>query len=304
MSVVAAPADRRFRRAHVKPSRRRWRWQAMVVPAARYAVVTLLLGYGAYRVSAAAVRAHVLQVDRIVVRGNERLSQGEVLALLGGLRGESLLWADLGVWRARLLSSPWVRDAALRRSLPSTVEVIVRERQPIGIGRIRDEMYVIDDRGVIIDQYGPPYADLDLPIVDGLAAASGAGGMLTDEARADLAARVIAALKTRPEIGRRLSQIDVSDVENASVILSGDRAIIELGADQFLARLQTYLELAPALRERVPDLDYVDVRFDNRIFVRPAAKPVRTAEATSVASGAHKAARPQEPRERDDRKKR
>jgi cell division protein FtsQ len=304
MSVVAAPADRRFRRAHVKPSRRRWRWQAMVVPAARYTVVALILGYGAYRGSVAAVRAHVLQVDRIVVRGNERLSQGEVLALLGGLRGESLLWTDLGVWRARLLASPWVRDAALRRSLPSTVEVIVRERQPIGIGRIRDEMYVIDDRGVIIDQYGPPYADLDLPIVDGLAAASGAGGTLTDEARADLAARVIAALKMRPEIARRLSQIDVSDVGNAAVILSGDHAIIELGADQFLARLQTYLELAPALRERVPDLDYVDVRFDNRIYVRPAAKPVRTAEATSVGSGSHRTTRSQDPRDHDDKKKR
>ncbi len=282
MSVVAAPADRRFRRAHVKPARRRWRWRAMAVPVARYTVVALVLAYGAYRGSIAAARAHVLQVDRIVVRGNERLSQGEVLALVGGLRGESLLWTDLGAWRARLLASPWVRDAALRRSLPSTVEVIVRERQPIGIGRIRDEMYVIDDRGVIIDQYGPPYADLDLPMVDGLAAASGGGGLLTDEARADLAARVIAALKMRPEISRRLSQIDVTDVENASVILSGDRAVIELGADQFLARLQTYLELAPALRERVPDLDYVDVRFDNRIYVRPAAKSVRTAEAAKA----------------------
>jgi cell division protein FtsQ len=277
MSVIAAPADRRFRRAHVKPARRRWRWRSMAAPLARYTAVALVLIYGAYRGSVAAARAHVLQVDRIVVRGNERMSQGEVLALLGGLRGESLIWADLGAWRTRLLASPWVRDAALRRSLPSTVEVIVRERQPIGIGRIQDEMYVVDDRGVIIDQYGPPYADLDLPIVDGLAAASHAGGTLIDKPRAELAARVIAALKARPDIGRRLSQVDVSDVENASVILSGDPAVIELGTDDFLSRLQTYLELAPALRERVPQVDYVDVRFDNRIYVRPA-KPERAAE--------------------------
>jgi len=292
MSAVAAPADRRFRRAHRKPARRRWRWRTKAAPLARYAVVGLVLAYGAYRGAIGTVRAHVLQVDRIVVRGNERLSQGEVLALLSGLRGENLVWADLGAWRARLLASPWVRDAALRRSLPSTIEVVVLERQPIGIGRIQNQMYVIDERGVIIDQYGPPYADLDLPIVDGLAAASVRGGSLIDEARADLAARVIAALKVSPEIGRRLSQIDVADVGNAAVILSGDSAVIELGDDEFLARLQTYLELAPALRERVPEVDSVDVRFDNRIYVRPAAKSAGGAVAAKVPARATSPSRP------------
>ena len=59
-------------------------------------------------------------------------------------------------WRRRLLSSPWVRDAALRRSLPSTVDVVVSERQPIGIGRINGgDMYLVDERGVIIDRVRP-----------------------------------------------------------------------------------------------------------------------------------------------------
>jgi len=125
MSPVAAPADRRFRRAHVKPSRRRRTWQVLLRPAVKYGAVALLVAYGAYRGSSVVAHARVLQIDRIVVRGNERLSRGEVLAVLRGLQGESLVWADLDAWRRRLLASPWVRDAALRRSLPSTVEVSV-----------------------------------------------------------------------------------------------------------------------------------------------------------------------------------
>jgi cell division septal protein FtsQ len=167
-----------------------------------------------------------------------------------------------------------VRDAALRRSLPSTVDVVIAERQPMGIGRVKGELYLVDERGVIIDQYGPHYADLDLPIVDGLAAAPGDGSM-TDEARAELAARVIAAVKGQPAIARRLSQIDVTDLHNASVILNEDPAVIQLGEDQFLARLQSYLELAPTLHERIAQIDSVDLRFDERIYVRPAGKPVR-----------------------------
>jgi cell division protein FtsQ len=269
VSAVSAPADRRFRRAHVKPSRKRWHWSAVVKPVATYAAVIALLGYGTYRASIVAARAHVLHVDRIAVRGNERLSKGEVLAVLNGLRGENIVATDLERWRKRLMASPWVRDAALRRSLPSTIDVLVWERQPIGIGRINGDMYLVDDRGVIIDQYGPHYADLDLPIIDGLGAAPHDAPTLMDEARADLAARVIAAAKSKPTLASRLSQVDVSDLHNASVILTDDPTVIQLGDDQFAQRLQGYLELAPALHRRVADIDYVDLRFGDRIYVRP-----------------------------------
>ena len=270
MSAVAAPADRRFRRAHVKPSRTRRRWAGRVTPLVRYGLAALVLAYGVYLGSSSVAHAHVFGVDRILVRGNARLSQGEVLAVLSGLRGESLVRVDLDRWRQRLLTSPWVREATLRRSLPSTVEVVVWERQPIGIGRLSDDMYLVDERGTIIDQYGPPYWDLDLPIVDGLAAGSVAGsGPTTDTARAELAARVINAFKAQPDVAGRLSQIDVSDLHNAQVILSGDAAVISLGDDQFLARLESYLDLAPALHDRVAEIDHVDVRFENRIYVRP-----------------------------------
>jgi cell division protein FtsQ len=189
--------------------------------------------------------------------------------MLQGLRGQSLFGTDLDVWRQRLLASPWVRDAALRRSLPSTVDVAVSERTPIGVSRVGEAMYLVDERGVLIDQYGPPYADLDLPIIDGLATPS-SDGAAADGGRADLAARVLASIRTRPELARKVSQVDVTDLHNASVILSGDPAVIYLGDDQFAQRLQQYVDLATALRERVPGIDYVDLRFDDRIYVRPA----------------------------------
>jgi cell division protein FtsQ len=266
MSPVAIPADRRFRRAHVKPARPRRNWRTLIGRTIRFGLVAGLLLFGGYRGAGIAAQSHVLQIERIVVHGNERISNGEVLAVLGGLRGQSLLWADLDVWRRRLLSSPWLRDADLRRSLPSTVEVVVSERHPIGIGRTNGQMYLFDEQGVTIDEYGPQYADLDLPIIDGLSASSGADAV---PGRAELAARVIEALRPKPEIARKVSQVDVRDPHNAAVILSGDPAVIQLGDQRFLPRLQSYLELAPTLREHVSDIDGVDLRIDGRIYVRP-----------------------------------
>jgi len=47
---------------------------------------------------------------------------------------------------------------------------------------------------------------------------------------------------------------------------------VRVGTEQFVERLQSYVDLAPALRERVAAIDSVDLRFDQRVYVRPAAK--------------------------------
>jgi cell division protein FtsQ len=210
-----------------------------------------------------------ITVSRITVAGNARMSKGEVLALLEGLRGANMLGADLETWRTRLLTSPWVADAAIRRVFPGTLAVTVTERQPLGIGRINDNLYLVDQRATIIDEYGPNYAELDLPIIDGLASPAPGDGLLIDTSRAYLAGRLLVDLHRRPELARRISQIDVSDVRDAIVILKDDTTLLRVGDERFVDRLQSYLDLAPALRERVPAIDYVDLRFDERVYVRP-----------------------------------
>jgi cell division septal protein FtsQ len=84
-------------------------------------------------------------------------------------------------------------------------------------------------------------------------------------------------MRSKPALARRVSQVDVTDVHNAAVIVNGDPAMIFLGDDHFVQRLESYLGLAAALRERVSDIDYVDLRFDDRIYVRPSAKSPKAA---------------------------
>jgi cell division protein FtsQ len=272
MRTLAAPADKRFRRAHVRPAKKRGSSLRHVWLAARIVVVFGFMAYGGWRGTSLVMAAPALQISRITVRGNDRLATGEVLALVAGLQRRNILTVELDTWRARLKSSPWVEDAALRRVLPSTVDIVVRERRPMGIGRVANGLYLVDGRGVIVDEFGPNYADLDLPVIDGLASVPREGGPAIDEAKAFLAARLIVALQARPDLAAKVSQIDVSDVHDAVVILDGDTAMLRLGEDDFVERLQDYIDLGPALRARVRDIDYVDLRFGDRLYVRPAER--------------------------------
>jgi cell division septal protein FtsQ len=267
---VRAPAEKNFRRARVKPGRRRGLRAVVAWRHLRRVLAALIVAYATYRAFDLVVTASPLQVGRITVRGNVRLSSGQVQALLGELRGENILLADLENYRLRLLESPWVADVGLRRVLPGTIEVFVSERRPAGLCRLGDNLFLVDREGVMIDQFGPQYAEFDLPIIDGLVRSPEGARPTIDPARAELAARVIESLSPRRDLARRISQIDVRDVRDAVVLLEGDPALLHLGDDRFLERLQEYLDLAPALRERVPDIDYVDLRFEERLYVRPA----------------------------------
>jgi cell division protein FtsQ len=267
---VPAQGDRRFRRPDVRPagggSRR-------VVARRAVALVALALfagtglGYGGYTV----LTSGWFTVRQIAVRGTSRLTTSDVEGLVGDLRHDNILLADLGQYRERLSRSPWIGDVTLHRELPSTVVVDITERVPMILAHLGDRLYLVDRAGAVIDESGPRYRDLDLPVVDGLASPGATPGASVDRWRVYLVARFLSALSAEPSLRARVSQIDVSDPHDITVQLEGDPTVVRVGDEHFVDRLERYLALAPTLREKLSDLEYVDVRFDN-LFVMPRGR--------------------------------
>ena len=264
---VSTPADRHYRRSDMRLTRRRRAGQAalrILRAIAMPVVMVLLIAWAA----SALASSSLLNVNRLVIRGNARLSAAEIEALLTGLRGENILRVDFDRYRRLVLESPWVARVSMARVLPATVEVQVVERQPMAIARLSQQLYLVDATGVIIDAYGPQYQDFDLPIVDGLIDARAAGGAGVHPARLETTSRLLAALEERPDLRARVSQIDVGDARDAVVLIGEDTARLHLGDTDFVARIQTWLEIAPTLREQMQEIDYVDLRFGAQVFAR------------------------------------
>lgn len=72
-----------------------------------------------------------LIIDRIEVVGNEKLERGEVLTISGLNIGEHMLFANLGEARSRLLSSPYIRSAYIKRAYPDKLIITIEERKPV-----------------------------------------------------------------------------------------------------------------------------------------------------------------------------
>ena len=268
--TVSVPTDKRFRRrTQLRPIKRRRvftaRWRRVLKVSAIF-VIVLFVGY---QIKVFVLQMPVLSIDRVIVRGNVHLSTDEALSLVDGLHGENIFRTNLEQWRNALLASPWVKDATLRIVIPSTIKISISERVPMALGRIDGHLYLIDDQARLIAEYGTEYTHFDLPVIDGLLRETSNGQVVIDDQRSHLTMRVMNDLETQPRIVGRISQIDVSNPSNVVVILDDDEALIHLGVNQFAERLRSYLEMVMALREKVPHIDYVDLRFGNRVYVRP-----------------------------------
>lgn len=284
--VVKPAADKRFKRGRVKsPKKAGRRWSALVRPLLKWTMVLAILGYTGGRALALVTEAPALRIRHVTVQGHRQLTPADVRARVSLLEGRNIVRADLEAARRRLLASPWIADATLRRQLPATIEIAIEEREPVGLARLaRGGLHLFADDGTVLGPYGPAEARFDLPIVDGLAPVPGraiAGPAIgvparVDEVRARLVGRVIESLRAEDGLLKLVSQIDVSDPEDVVVLLGEDPARVHLGDAEFARRVRAYRDLAPTLLQHVVAIDSADVRIGGRVFVRPArGRPAR-----------------------------
>lgn len=263
---VAVAPDRRFRRAEASPVRRRRGRTLWIV--ARTLVVTAgivaLSAWGGQRLMA----SDLFVVSDITVRGNTRLSTGQVEMLLAGIRNENVFLVDFEHYRRQVLDSSWVEQVTLSRILPATIVVDVVERTPMVVARFNQQLYLVDRTGNIVDEYRAEHHTFDLPIVDGLLVTSDGGEAAVDIGRMAGTAALFDDMASRSDLQHRLSQVDVTNPRDVVVMIDDDPAWLHLGEAAFVDRLQRYLDVRPALLDRFGAIEYADLKFDERIYVR------------------------------------
>ena len=241
--------------------------------AARLLLFAVVLGYAGYRGVTLIAAAPSLQIGHMVVRGHERLSTAKCWRSSTACAARTFSPASLDEWQQKLLSSPWVESATIRRVLPSTVEITVQERQPMGIGRHRhgdvpDRRQGRDRRRVRTGVRRYRSADHRRP---GRVAA---GRRFDRRCRARRVCRPRDRRRCRPvpRLPRRCRSSTCRICTMRSPSWTTTRCCCGWASRDFVARLQQYIDLAADAARAVAGMDYVDLRFDERLYVRPSGQ--------------------------------
>jgi cell division septal protein FtsQ len=267
------PFLRPERRTRVR-RQRGWAYRAVfLLQLAAALLVTVSAMWTGYSRVMASERLRVINVE---VRGSRFLSEGEVRELLGPAVGENILNLDIESLKARLRSSPWVADATVTRTLPDTLRVEVREREPLALAEL-ERLYLMDGDGGLIDIYGPRTAVFDLPIVRGLQQAD-------PEDRRERAIVAGALLRDLGDLAAEVSEVEVEKNGDLRVVLRGAGEVVRMGAPPYRTRLLTFLSLREEFRVRCPRAEWFDLRFRDRIYVMQPPEAVPTAPTSAPAA--------------------
>ena len=192
----------------------------------------------------------VLCVKRIEVYGNKTVSSGSIADACAPYLGKSLLAADKSAIRESVETDPYLCVRSVRRILPDTVKITVRERKPCAAIETDDGYLLMDEEGTLLENRAVLGEERSLPVIRGIGTVSAPlGGQADTGSDAMKKAKTLLSELRLQNAEERVIGIDMSNVKD--ILLSTDCGIeVEMGTARRLDEKVAWLkELLPLLAE-------------------------------------------------------
>ena len=124
-----------------------------------------------------AANAAGFRISEIALAGQHEVSREDILALAGVTGRSSLLFLDAAQTRIRLLTNPWIAQAAVLKLYPGRLRIEIKERKAFALWQKEGRVYVIAADGTILETFVPARF-ATLPLVVGEGAQHGAQDIL------------------------------------------------------------------------------------------------------------------------------
>ncbi len=206
------------------------------------------------------LRSPLLQVQQVKVVGAERLDAA-TLAAASGLEGQNILFADTGKAKERLSQVALIKDLSIERRWPGKMVIKVKERQPWGYWQVKDDVYVIDDEGFVLDNDQPDEGAPTIVQLD--SERRWLPGERVEVHAVELARQLIESAPR--SLGRAVVGLEYSDRSGLTVVLEDDlRATFGDDRDLDYKISVLYVLLEKAQREG-REVHAVDLRFGDSV---------------------------------------
>jgi cell division septal protein FtsQ len=140
-----------------EPASRKWKLLAFIL-------LLVLLAPASWLARHAASRMQFFQLRSVVVEGTRYLSPDAVVERLAVDTSLSV-WDDTEPLLARLRTMPQIGDASIKRKLPGTLVVTIRENLPVALAPSPRGLEAVDSSGIVLP-IDPAENDVDLPVAN------------------------------------------------------------------------------------------------------------------------------------------
>jgi cell division protein FtsQ len=206
-------------------------------------------------------------VQQIIVNGEKKLTDMEVLNMARIGIGMNILTINLKEASKRIEQHPWIENALLKRKLPQKIFISITERDPIAIINL-DRLYLIDKQGVIFKEIGPEDA-LDVPILTGLESTVLAANESVSKRLIEKALTIMDEINGKKVLSMdELSEINMDPHSGLTIFTMEDATQIKLGFNDYGRKLDRLKKVMADLQNKYKKADYINLVYGEKVYVK------------------------------------
>jgi cell division protein FtsQ len=204
-------------------------------------------------------------VHTIVFSGNTRLSDDELRTLSGLRGGENLLTLSGRALVRKMAESRWVESVSIRKELPDKIILKINEARPFALLDMKGRLFLVDDRGTMLEKLKESAIPF-LPVIS--------GNPFTEKEAFSEAIRLAMAIKDTG-ISLRKDHVEIIAHKPEELAANLDGILVKIGTGDYEEKLARLIQVENEIRKRQIPVDYIDLRFANRVVVKPVNEVIR-----------------------------
>lgn len=218
-----------------------------------------------------------LPVKNIVFFGNSYIKNDELRGLMQVKKADPLYNVSARTLAQRLKKSPWVKDVFIRREPWGNMIVKIREALPVALMDIgvegsegfKPRPYLVDADGIFLEQLKEG-TELFLPVIRGM------------DPQKNSAAYKEAIKFIRLLHSRRISTqsaVEITGTRPEDLTMRANAINVKIGSGDFEKKLEKLFVVKDEIEKKNIRVDYIDLRFSDKIIVKPVAEEMPGTEA-------------------------
>lgn len=215
-------------------------------------------------------------IQRVETTGAMHTAKGSVDAVTAAYVGTNLFRVDVEELRRQLTRLPWVERVAIEKRLPDTLSIRLFERQPVALLSANGTLRYVDRTGASFAMLDPAVGNPELPLI-------------VNATPADLP-RVVEFLavvrNSDATLFSRVSEIAPVEPDAFAIFDRSLRSYVLVSGAEWREKWLSVYAIADREGYNADGIEYADLRFADRIVVKPRKMPqLSMAPTTNVSAG-------------------
>lgn len=243
----------------VKKGKKKFVWNIIVFVLLFSAIIMVLYGSLNKIKSSFPIRS-------ILFYGNKHLTDDELKLLAGIHSDDNLITISEKKVCEKLLRSPWVRSVSVRKELPHTMAIFIEEVTPFALLEMNNHLFIINERGELLEELKDDPIPF-LPVIR----------TNPYNKSNEWLSEALSLARSMSELGfpmeRNQIEIIVSKPQELTAVIDG--TVVKVGSGEYKEKLKRLLELEEEIKKRNISVDFIDLRFENRVVIKPVKEVIR-----------------------------